>query len=193
MAKPMVDRIAAGETAEFPDPDLQWISLMSLALRSDADTADAMIRAYENSSDPNLRRDLLRSLAVTRDEAATQASRSFAMSGRPRQDELSSYFYWSLYPLGQADGWGWIQRNFDALVERMPTKLAADMPFVFFADWLCDEAQSKTLNSLYAGRLDEFTGAERSLALAGEAISVCRVFRETHLSTARGFLDNANI
>jgi alanyl aminopeptidase len=184
---------AAGEASVYPDRDLQYLAMMAYGLVAGKDEASLMAEVVTGSEDAGLRADILRGLAVTRDPDAARVAREFVISGKVLDTQLPTYLFWTLFPLGQPDGWAWVKDSFDQFIDNVPVSSRGVLPNVFFANWLCSDTEARELRALFEPRRASIQGATRALEQADEMISICSAFRKRQLPGVSRFLDQAGI
>jgi alanyl aminopeptidase len=83
-----------------------------------------------------------------------------------------------------------VQRNFDALVARLPRDAAAQFPK--WGSQFCDQAARDDMEAFFRERSGKYTGGPRILAQALETISLCVDFKNKQQSSLAQFLQNKN-
>ena len=68
-----------------------------------------------------------------------------------------------------------VEKNFDAIVQKMPRDYGAYLPNVGIG--FCDEQHAAALEEFFKPRAGRFAGGERKLAQALEAVRQCAAFR----------------
>lgn len=82
--------------------------------------------------------------------------------------------------------WGWLQDNFDALLERIGAKAAPALPR--FAIDLCEEGDAQRIEAFFAGKKDQLPDSiERPLNQTLEAIRSCVARRARYGAEARAW------
>ena len=146
---------------------------------------DHVLERFVESDDAMLRSQLLRALASTKDEGLAARARALALDPRVRVNEV-----W--VPLGAQMGmpetreatWGFLQENFDALVERLESS-AGFLPR--FAGAFCSEEQAEAVQGFFQPRIAELPGGPRNLLNTLEAVRLCAAKVEAQQESARSY------
>jgi cytosol alanyl aminopeptidase len=81
---------------------------------------------------------------------------------------------------------GYVEKNWSALVSRMPSEALGSLPLVFQGS--CDETRRAAVARVFEARVSEVVGAPRALAQSLESISLCVAQRQKLEPSLRAFL-----
>jgi alanyl aminopeptidase len=157
-------------------PGLVDVTLVTAARTGDAAEFDALAEAARSTADREERRHLMLALLSFGDPGLAQ--RGLALLLDPAFDVRES---WTA--LGAASEWSperraphdFIVANFDALAKSVSPYAPAHWPA--YAQALCSSRDRAAVEAFWRPRLARYEGAERELAMALEAIDVCRRLR----------------
>jgi alanyl aminopeptidase len=71
--------------------------------------------------------------------------------------------------------YGFLTKNFDAIVSRLPRDWAAGAPGIGAA--VCDDARRGEIQAFFADRAPKYVGGPRSLAQSLEGMHLCSTFK----------------
>ncbi len=180
-------RAAKGESSAGElDPDLRGVALAVAVQDSDPQFTDALIDLFRDTSDPQLRTDILFALAHADSAATVGTVRKLVLSDQLKSNELSWYLSWSMDVVPGPANWQWLQQNFEALIPRLSQR-AKGQGALRFARSLCSAEQAAELEALFSPYLDEFIGSARNVEAGLELISLCMAFRDAHAEAATRF------
>jgi alanyl aminopeptidase len=80
-----------------------------------------------------------------------------------------------------------VEKNFDALVERLPAEAGADL--ISVAGGACDEQRRDAARAFFDGRSTKYLGGPRNFAMTMEGIDLCIAWRAKHRPEAVAFFD----
>ena len=178
---------AAGESpAGGLDPDLRGVALAVAVQDSDLQFTESLIDVFRDTSDPQLRTDILFALAHADSAATVDTVRKLVLGDQLRNSELSWYLYWSIDAVPGFSNWQWLQQNFEALIPRLSERAKNQGPLRFASNF-CAAEQAAELEALFGPYLDEFVGSTRNVEAGLELISLCMAFRDAHAEAAIRF------
>jgi hypothetical protein len=79
--------------------------------------------------------------------------------------------------------YAWVERHFDALVERVGSEIGAQLTAV--AGAFCTRGDAERARQFFTPRVDALTGGPRLLRLNLESSELCAAFAEAHEASAR--------
>ncbi|MDI1481609.1 M1 family metallopeptidase [Polyangium sp. y55x31] len=159
---------------------------LTLAARHGGDRAlfDRLREAAKKERDERRRGAFLGALTSFRDRALVDESLALVLDGGfdPRD---------AVWLLGQDErmldrSLGYVEKNWSALVSRMPSEALGYLPLVFQGS--CDETNRAAVARVFEGRVSEIVGAPRALAQSLESISLCVAQRQKLEPSLRAFL-----
>ncbi|MCW8127371.1 M1 family metallopeptidase [Microbulbifer halophilus] len=122
---------------------------------------NASANAIGSSDDPE-QLDTIRELALSEDMGSREA---FGLIGRALAQ-----------PTTRDDNWQWLQRNFPAILEKIPGQWRRDTPT--FANTFCDGDHLQAVRDLFQQNGKLAPGYRRSLAQTEEQIQLCMALKE---------------
>ena len=157
-------------------PELAGTALYLAALDADALLLDKLHAAAGAETDRNERQRLLSAMGAVRDPELAQ--KNFALFLTDAFDSREA-----LTLLGGAGDdprtldalWEFMQKNWDAIVARLPKDGAARLPF--FVDGYCDAEHAAALGEFFRPKLKDQSGMDRALAQATEQVRQCAAFK----------------
>jgi cytosol alanyl aminopeptidase len=160
--------------------DLAGLAIAA-AVRSGKDAVfDDVGRRLSFETDSVVRSYYLRALGGVRDEPLASRARDLALDGRLKVNEI-------LVPLSVQAGdfrtrdaaWAWFQRNYDALVQRLPEEFGRDrVPDLFSGYCALDKAEE--IRAFFEPRKAKVPGMERAVAQLLESIRLCAAKKAAH-------------
>ena len=179
--------LAGGElSAGELDPDLRAAALAVAVQDSEPQFTESLIDFLRDTSDPQLRNDIVFALAHASSAPMIDTVRKLVMSDQLKSSELSRYLYWNLDAVPGTSNWQWLQQNFETLIPKLSGRVKGQGA-LSFARSLCSAKQAAELEALFSPYLDEFTGSARNLEAGLELISLCMAFRDAHAEAAVRF------
>ncbi|WP_170319737.1 M1 family metallopeptidase [Polyangium spumosum] len=159
---------------------------LALAARHGGDRAlfDRLREAARNERDERRRSALLEALTSFRAPALVDESLALVLEGGFDPRSAVRLFRQDERMLDRS--LGYIEKNWSALVTRMPGEALGYLPLVF--QGACDEAGRAAVARVFEGRVSEIVGAPRSLAQSLEAISLCVAQQKKLEPSLRAFL-----
>ena len=157
-------------------PELASAALSLAALDADALFLEKLRAAAGAETDRNERQRLLAAMGAVRDPELAQ--KNFALFLTDAFDSREA-----LTLLGGAGDdprtrdalWEFMQKNWDAIVARLPKDGASRLPF--FAAGYCDEEHAAALGGFFRPKLKENSGMDRALLQAVEEVRQCAAFK----------------
>jgi len=154
---------------------------LSLAMElGDAQVFDALLRHFEASQDPALRRQLLGAVGNAKQPALAARARDYALaSSTVRRNELGSLI--SL-DSGSPASWpaarAWLDGNYPALA----AKLGAGASGIarLYASNMCSPAEATAMTAQWSERMRAVDGGPRALAQTAESINLCAALKARH-------------
>ena len=138
----------------------------------DRDTFDALLARFHATREGAARRRLLRALASTTNPELADRARALSLDPGLRVGEVWTPLYrQSAEGATRADTWHWIERHFDALVERAGRAQSGSMPWL--AAGFCDDERAAAVEAFLSPRVGALAGGPRNLAASLEAIRLC--------------------
>jgi alanyl aminopeptidase len=147
---------------------------------------DALIARLAEEHDAVNRQRILRALGASREPALAKRARELSLDSTLRVNEAFS----PLWPQVSAvetrrETWDWIERHFDALVERVGTGQGRSLPWM--ASGFCDAEAARRVESFLASRVERLDGGPRNMAGSLEFIRLCAALKEHHGAATRAF------
>lgn len=146
---------------------------------------DRIANVLGKTSDPAVRRYLLKSLAASHDPGLAQKSVDLMLDPRVRSNETRIV----LEPLSQTREtrpvvWAFIQNRFDDYIGKVSARDQGVVPLLT-SDFCTPEAV-REVERFFMPKLDHMPGGARSLLIATESISACSAMADTQRNSAHG-------
>ena len=157
-------------------PELAGAALYLAAIDADGLLLEKLHAAAKAETDRNERQRLLVAMGAVRDPELAQQNFALFLS-----DEFDAR---EALPLLSGAGddphtrealWEFVQKNWDAIVARLPKDSAPRLPFLGAGS--CDEERAAALGEFFRPRLKEHAGMDRALAQAMEEVRQCAAFK----------------
>jgi alanyl aminopeptidase len=142
--------------------------------------------AIANSNDGMERNRLLGALGSNLDPELTPAVLEIALSPNLRTNERLTTVLGQIRQRETREAaYAWVERNFDALVERVGEEIGAQLTAV--AGAFCTSSGAERARQFFAPRVDELTGGPRLLRLNLESSELCAAFADAQRDSARSW------
>lgn len=171
------------------DASMVQAVLEGAARHGDRELFELFRAELRNTQDRRERNNLLSAFGSFNDPALIDAALGLLLS-----DELdireAMQIVWALSEDARHGrrAYAFMQRNFDALVERLPRDAAARFPT--WGSRMCDQAARDDMEAFFRERIGRYTGGPRNLAQAMETISLCAEFKSKQQDSLVRFLRN---
>ncbi len=134
--------------------------------------AKALVDSAMTSTDSTFRGRAFNALATTEENSVAQFLMPFILNEEIKDNEAISFLF-GLMRNDKLDSvtWPWIQKNFDRVVERMPSDYHAFLPYLFSRG--CSETALSRMEALIKPKLDELVGAAQNYNKAEERLAQC--------------------
>ena len=169
--------------------------LVEVALANAMDTHGApfvqhLAELLHKQEDPSVRRQLVAAMSAARSPAVAEAVRAVVLQGAQdkfiRVNELTSLFGGQMSrPRLRQEAWVWFKANFDGLRPHLPSHTYFTLPHL--AGGFCSDADAAEVESFFAPRLKDLSGADRALAQALESVRLCAAENAAQSAAARAF------
>ena len=157
---------------ELIDTNLIGLALNVAVEDSDMEFTKHLITLLDKENDGTIRGRLLRSISSSKDDAFNVELRGWILSDKLRGNEIYIILFSQIGDKDKRDGmWQWVQDNFAAFKERIPTWFQGRMPMV--GSSFCDLEKKKELTGFFNPIIEELSGGPRSLAQTTEGIDLC--------------------
>lgn len=144
-----------------------------------AEVFDALLRHFETSQDPALRRQLLSAAGQARQPELAARARDYALKPTVRRNEIGQLVR---LDTGNPEGWpasrAWLDANYDALATRLAPNSAAIARL--YGSNMCSRDEATLMSDKWSARLRDAEGGPRSLAQTVETITLCAALKEHH-------------
>ena len=157
---------------------------LSLAMElGDAEVFDALLRQFEASNDPALRRQLLSAAGQARQPELSARARDYALKPIVRRNELTSLIRLdSDNPADWPAARQWMEANYAAVSAKLGN--GASMARMYSAN-MCSPAEAELMSAKWGERLRTVEGGPRSLAQTVESIDLCAALKARHADGLR--------
>jgi len=158
------------------DPNLLAAVLSTSAYYGDKALLERFIAAYKKTSDRQEQQRIIGAMQSFRDPAAIQAGMQDVLSGQIPMIEGAALLF-----SGQGSAatrklpFEFLQAHYDQIVKDRPTGGGFDFGSVLpqVGATYCDQSSKQELENFFKPRVDQFTGAPRTLSQVLEGIDVC--------------------
>ncbi len=164
-------------------PDAAWVEERGLALAlamelGDAEVFDALLRHFEASNDPVIRRQLLSAAGQAKQPELAARARNYALKPSVRRNEVGSLIN---LDSGDRTGWPearqWMVDNFPAISAKLGNGSGIAR---LYASHMCSPAEARQLSATWTERLKDVEGGPRALAQTVESIKLCAALKARH-------------
>ncbi len=147
---------------------------------------DRMHAEAKKATDPRRRRRLLLALGQFHDPALLADALAIVLTDEfDARDSVRLFLYGGDFDT-QDTTFAFVEKNFDKLVERLPSEYRADV--VDAAASFCDEAHRARAEAFFKDRMAKINGGPRRLEQALEAVSVCMAGKKAEEPSLTAFL-----
>ncbi len=152
-------------------------NLIGLALRVAVEDlpfafTEHLVSLFDQATDGTVRGRMLRALSRSKKETFSKDIREWMLSDRLRANEIFTVFYTHAFDKEQRFGmWQWLQGNFEAFKNRVPTWVQGRLSYV--GGGFCEEDNKKELLAYFAPIAESLSGGPRALAQTAESIDLC--------------------
>jgi alanyl aminopeptidase len=176
-------------------PELASAALQIAAIDGDAMLYDRYLSAAKAEHDRQDRQRILDALGRFRDPDLVQKGFQVYLAEAPAEQRGGDFDPRESYALvsGPAQHFStrelslsFAEKNFDAIVARMPRDFGGQVPNL--GAGFCDEDHAAAMESFFSARARNFAGGERRLAQALEKVRQCAAFRSKAQASLAAFL-----
>ena len=177
-------------TAIKPKPDGMDMNSLGVALSVAAEDGDLpiierLITIFDQSDDALLRSTILSALGHADDLNVVGRVHALALDKRLRANEVTR-------PLGaqfsstktRQSSWDWLKANYDALVERVSSRVVARR-ILPLTHSFCSNEKAAEVRAFFAEKIEEIPGGPRALENATEKIRLCAALKAHHAEGVR--------
>jgi alanyl aminopeptidase len=158
-----------------------WVTALQVAARElDPAFGDYIAALVVKTTDPLLRRALLRAIGDADDAALAQ---QLALGGLVTGEELPELLQAMFGPEQRQRNWPWFTANVDELIDAV-TPFGRGSLIAMTADF-CSEPDADAVAALFEPLLDRIDGGQRTLEQTLEQIRLCAALKETYQDEAR--------
>jgi alanyl aminopeptidase len=158
-------------------PDLASTMLILSALDGDAILYDRYVAVARSETDRNDRIRVLNALGHFRNpELVSRGFQIFLGKDFDAREAIALVDGPAEWPGTRDMTLAFVEKNYDAIVQRMPRDFAGALPRMFAR--YCDEEHAKELREFFGPRVRSVPGGERRLAQTTEEVRQCAAFRE---------------
>ena len=158
------------------DSDMVASVLGTAAYFGDRDLFDRLLQELAKTKDPRLRRSIIAALGGFRDPGIEQASLQLVLKPEMDARETMGLLFGPLgNPQTRNMPFEFVQRNYDALIQRLPSGggFDAGANLAFVGGQYCDEASRQKFVDFFEDRVKQFTGGPHNYAEVLEGIRLC--------------------
>lgn len=153
--------------------DLLGASLRTVARVDGTPAFDLIERHLATNEDSVIRGALMGALGNTRDPALLQRALKLGLGPSVKSGEMIRlYFGATEQPENHAAIWAFVQQQYDALLNKLPSVWQGKIAF-FGSAALCSEAGANELQGFFANRVKDLEGGPRALAQGVEGVKLC--------------------
>jgi alanyl aminopeptidase len=157
-------------------PELIGTSLGIAASFGDRDLFDAFVADAKKTPERADRDRLISALGQFRDPTLVAAAMALTLGNDFDARESIRILYGATrMPETAPLAYGFLTKNFDAIVSRLPRDWAAGAPGIGAA--VCDDARRGEIQAFFADRAPKYVGGPRSLAQSLEGMHLCSTFK----------------
>ncbi|MEZ4445661.1 MAG: M1 family aminopeptidase [Polyangiaceae bacterium] len=169
-----------GDEALHPeaiDPDLTGTILFVAGRDADSLLFKSLAHHFDTAPDAAVRGDTLNALAAAQRPPLPDVALDMTLGELLKVSERAvPLWVQSQAPETREHALGWLEKNVDRLMDRLPNRQAGWLPRI--GAGFCDEAAIARLDTLFGPRLAAMPGGKRELAAAVESIRLCIAERE---------------
>jgi alanyl aminopeptidase len=138
-------------------------------------------------NDEKQRGHLFGAMSSFRDEKLVRKNLGIVLSGEFEIFEVGGLLFGALSEEATRDmAYGWIQKNFDTLLEKLPRGFQSVLPRT--AGFHCDEEHAQQAKEFFGRRVADIEGGPRALEQTLESIRICAAYREAQRPSITNFL-----
>lgn len=153
--------------------DLLGASLRTVARVEGKPAFDQIERHLAANEDSVIRGALMGALGNTRDPALLERALKLGLGPSVKSGEMIRlYFGATEQPENHAAVWAFVQENYDALLNKLPSVWQGKIAF-FGSAALCSDAGANELQAFFADRVKDLEGGPRALAQGVEGVKLC--------------------
>jgi alanyl aminopeptidase len=168
------------------EPELVESALAAAVQEGGAPVWEILLAQLLESDDARVRGERLTALGQVDDPELVARAQRLALDPVLRVNEsLTTLWYLSERPAARASTWRFVEENWDALVARVGSGRAGQLPGL--AAGFCDTARAEQVADFMAPRIQKTEGGPRNLAGALEQIRLCAALVEAQAASARDF------
>ncbi len=168
------------------DPSLVSPALVLSAIRGDAPLFEEYKKRFEAATAPTDRVPFLSALGNFRDPKLREAALAYVLDGPLRPQELFTIPQTMSGTLAfKKQVYGWVTKNYDAYVKKMPPSYAIYVPY---SGMSCEDEQLQKTNAFFSIPEHSPPGTEAELARVLEAGNDCINMREREEESVRHYL-----
>ena len=154
------------------DADLIELALSIAGEDLGMEFTNHLITLLDKTNDGTIRGRLLSAIASSKDPTFNAEIRNWVLSDRLRGNEIYTILFSQIMDKDKIDGmWFWIQNNFEAFKERIPTWFQGKLPMV--GSGFCSESKKEELINFFEPIIESLSGGPRTLAQTVEGIDLC--------------------
>jgi alanyl aminopeptidase len=176
-----------GVHSDAVEPNLLAVSVGVVGEDADRPTWNAMLAAFENSVDEEVRSWLLYGLSLAKSAELSAAARELSLKPILRENEVLLPI---LVQLGRPESrdlaWAWLKEHLDAVLARAGHRSSPQGLISRAVSFFCDESHAREAEALFASKAD---GVDRRLLLATtlESVRLCIAERNAYEENLRTF------
>jgi len=171
---------------EAVTPDYMSLALNIAVEEGDARFFEHLVKLFETTGNPLMRRMILGSLGSTTDPALTARIQELLLTADLKRNEVPMLlFSYAGERENRVQAWNWLRDNYDALTARMAPDHAARLPGI--AAGFCSRERAAEAQGYFGDRVETLPGGPRNLTQVVEAISLCAASKAEQSASANAF------